>query len=111
VANFLIRVVPDFGSSSGKSRILPFLGNPENSSSGNFLVRFAGRCQFSYITCSQLRIKLQLYRISAPAPANPNSGHFSEIWPSVTPANLLARFAGFADACVAIVGSVNYRSN
>jgi len=50
-------------------------------------------------TCNTSRFLQQLilglHRISAPAPANAESGHFSEIQPSPATAKFLAGFTGF----------------
>jgi len=43
--------------------------------------------------------RLELYRISAPALANPKSSHFSEIWPSPAPAKYLAGFGRCQCSC------------
>jgi len=48
--------------------------------------------------CPEKRVdmlSIELYRISASAPANPESGHFAEIRPSPAPTKFLAGFAGF----------------
>ena len=41
------------------------------------------------------KTQLGLYRISAPALANPECSHFLEIWPTPAPAKFLSGFVGF----------------
>jgi len=47
----------------------------------------------AHADANEKALKLELYRISAPAMANPKSGHFLEIRPSPAPAKFLAGFA------------------
>jgi len=44
-----------------------------------------------------------MYRILAPAPAGPASGHFWQIRPNPAPAKRLARFSGFSKTAVHVV--------
>jgi len=50
------RDVPDFGTVSGRSGILPFLANPTKSRSGQIFDHFGQIWQIQYVNCLQLKV-------------------------------------------------------